>query len=333
MSRLYYQDHLRELKSLVECFRRKSLPKLIFVNGPNSFLAERTIRVLCNLVKELGQSVTTLEASDVSPDSLAEFFQQRSLFEETGFTHIRRLEKLKNPEKLFSQCQNIEKSANTVIVSCQSPTVGKKLQAVFVDHCKIHCPDVWENDVRKIAQELSSTYRVALDDMAFESLLEAVGTDLFKLDNEFRKLQFLSEEGKPISKETVASSVGAISEEKIFALDRLLLQRNYAKVSLMTKRFLDSGEGALPILGLMSRHCRQALHAMEELNGADVGPRSSRSLPLNIARQYHQYARKLNRGILETALIRCQVADLMLKSKSVDPRIILDDVTEVLSRA
>ena len=133
-----------------------------------------------------------------------------------------------------------------------------KKHAVTVEFNKLDAGELlaW---VTRTARELDTQF----DDRAVKRLIELVGPDLQRLNNEIEKLSAAALPSKAVSYELVDALVSSSSELENFALTDAIISGRGAKALSAMKKILDDGAEPVALLGLISYNFRRLLMAKE----------------------------------------------------------------------
>ncbi len=160
--------------------------------------------------------------------------------------------------------------------------------------------------------ELALRDGVALTAQATQALL-ASGLDLDSLATALKAAALATEEGRPVSGETVVWAAPAQGEMRVFALTDAILQRRLAGVAQAVGRLTAQGEAPLGLLALVARQMRQLASVRAELGAGFTPPEIAKRVGAHpfVAQKLCEAAPRWSREAIAGAfaeLLRCDVA-------------------------
>lgn len=311
------------------------------IYGTSEFLLNHTVELARRYAGEkLGFPITAVEAPSLDAASFQNLLGQGSLFDPATAYVIRRCEQQKSLGAILKTVQGKTPTANLLILvhKGEAPLAATKTELERLGAGVVPCFDPYANEVPMLARQLAKARGINLAGAAAELLLDTVGAELGKLDNELEKLALIFADrvgkGTEISVQDVAPHLGMLREDDAFQLDRLLLGRQLAKAHALTGSLLRRGEKGLSLLGILASHCRNSLRCIE-LMGKGLGPSeltgALRPLPPFLVKIYAQSLRGADPRRYARALARCQEADVFLKTSRMSDDLCLAYVLEALA--
>lgn len=333
-----YQDYVAAMGRLSEAAKSGALPGVILLHGPSDFLIGKTIKVLKEHWRGQGE-LQILEAPELDEQKFASLAGQKSLFDPAGLFIIRRLEQAKNAAKWlkFASADNSGGSHFCFVQQGGVLAAGLKGEFARLKTLEIPCVEPWPNELAPLVQGMARKLSLNLQNEAVALILEAVGNDLVKIENELTRLSLIFAEtpsDQTLDARTIAPLLGMLREDFVFELDNLLISRQYGKAHALLTALLHRGESALALLGILARHCRLALRLHDlQRNGRPLNPRDisfELRLPLQVAKGYTQYVAKTTAKTFAASLVLCQEMDQKLKSSGINEELLLGQVLETL---
>ncbi len=175
---------------------------------------------------------------------------------------------------------------------------------------------------------MAKSFSLNLDDDALELLIDLIGNDFFKLNNELKKLSLIfREDTNLLSAKSISPELGMLRQDHAFTLtDHILSHKKEAALKLIDQ-LLTRGESSISILGIIARHCRNSLaFKRQQVLGEPVEVR----LPFHVKRTYQSYCQNLDERRISEALSFCQKVDSSLKSSGMSEFILLSSVIDKL---
>jgi DNA polymerase III delta subunit len=328
-----FQDHVKALDKLpaagVAC-----------IYGPSEFLAGRAIAQLRLRAERRGAAYTSLEAGSLDELAVVSMGEQGSLFEPSTLYIVRRCEQAKAlPRVLKSLSKAPSGDAGNLIAFVykgESPAAPLKTELSRLGAQLVPCFDPWPNEMAPIVQQIALERGLKLAREATALLLDSVGADLVKLDNELAKAALVhGQDGAEVNVTAamLAPQLGVIREDDAYKLDRLLLQGAWGRAHALANDLMERGERATALVGVLANHCRNALRVTDALKRgvrpADVT--SSLRMPAFVAKAYVQSLAGADPARYARALAACGDADARLKSSRVDEGLLVASIIDALA--
>jgi DNA polymerase-3 subunit delta len=183
--------------------------------------------------------------------------------------------------------------------------------AVAVEFNRLDTADLsaW---IRRAAQDLDTQF----DDRALKRLIELIGPNLQRLNNEIEKLSIAALPSKVVSHEMVDTLVSSSSELENFALSDAIISGRGSQALSVMKKILDDGAEPVALLGLLSYNFRRLLMAKEMMARGDERQRVAGILRMRYRDQedFLAAARRIDREKLLRFFDQLRMADLAMKS-------------------
>jgi len=166
--------------------------------------------------------------------------------------------------------------------------------------------------IAKRAGELSTR----IDDLAVRLLIDLVGADLRRLDNEMKKLSTAAMPDGVITTQLVEALVLPSSEVENFVLTDAMISGRPERTIAAMKKVLDSGGEPIALLGLISYNIRRLLIAKEMMDRGEDRSRVAGILKMRYSDQepFLAAARRVDRAKLIPIFDKLKNADLAMKT-------------------
>jgi DNA polymerase III subunit delta len=138
-------------------------------------------------------------------------------------------------------------------------------QTLTKSHVTVDCRPLTENQLPSWIRHQARRLGHDITEEAVNFLVEQVGSDLYKLQNEMMKAGLIKEQHKPISRHDVQQVCGRGGQWSIPDLLQALCERRSEQAILILKNLMESGEVPLVILAAISRQFRQAYKVKQRL--------------------------------------------------------------------
>jgi DNA polymerase-3 subunit delta len=166
--------------------------------------------------------------------------------------------------------------------------------------------------ISKAARELNSR----IDDLAVRLLVDLVGADLRRLDNEIKKLSTAAMPDNVITAALVEALVMPSSEVENFVLTDAMISGLPERTVAAMKRVLDSGGEPIALLGLISYNIRRLLMVKDLMDRGEDRNRVAGLLKMryNDQESFLAAARRVERARLIPIFDKLKNADLAMKT-------------------
>lgn len=301
-----YQDFVHALKSVVGAKTPTEFPRLVVITGSSNFLHMKA----CHAVKVAWEALgvgegQSIEASDLDQSKFMSLWSQVSLFEPDALYIIRRAGGIKGLGSWLAGIKTPEAIKSHIVIDCADKLLADVLKQITrLKAVVIHGTEPTAMvEFQKVAHGLARRAGVDLDDDALRLLIESMGMDLGKVENEIVNLSLrFAGRKERLTRADIAGSIGSLREDDVFELFSLLRDKRQATAHMMAGNFLTRGESAIAITGIFARYAREQIE------------RGS-----------------LKRGL--AGLKACAEADRTLKSSRIDEGIVLSGIIDRMSEA
>jgi len=307
--------------------------KLVVLRGEADFLVTETARSLRIIYEAKSWAIERWDAPQVNPERFLQATAAASLFDPETLTFINQAQGKNDLVNQLATVRQAKDIQNPVCLLWRGGDIPAKMQKeldrlqAFVLSCDEPAP--WE--FRDFVVDRAQHYQMKLAGDAADLLLEAVGTDLFKLDNELNRVSLtLGVPGQMaiVTAEALRPLLGFLREDHIFKLDQFLCQEAYGRALLLLKDLLDRGEKALGLLAILAMHCRKALQIQAGVRTGQNPAEMAKTLrlPPSVIQSYMGYVQRRPPQGFAKALRLCHEADRRLKSRSEGEEIWLNQI-------
>jgi DNA polymerase III delta subunit len=301
-----YSNFVASLKKLSTIVEPEQFPQWIVLTGDSDFLRYKA----CERIKAIwatltGQSPMFMESLDLDGGQFQSLWSQRNLFEPEPLYILRRAHLQRQLSTWLGKIKQVGFVKSHFLIDCgEKISTEIKKQSIRLNATIIPCVEPTKDlEIIAYINSLSKRLGVTFLDDAAQLILNSVGRDLSKISNQVQalSLEFCSL-GRPITRKDILHSVGQIREDDVFNLFGVLRNSKAADSYLLLENFLNRGESAIALTGILSRFAREQIE-----RGAKA------------------------RGL--SGLKKCAYADQMLKSSKIDDVLLLADIVSAMSEA
>lgn len=297
-----YNDYIAALKQIVNVGSSEEMPRFVVIHGASEFLRIRAMSAMKTAWSKFeGSEIQSVEGSSLDPVEFKTFWGQVSLFEPESLYFIRRCDKVSKLGVWLKEIKSVSSIKNRIVLE-----FGEKIPAEInkqiarLAAVQLPCAEPTSPvEFGKIVATLARREGLTLNDDAIKLLLDSMGLDLGRLDNELRKLCLIyHSRTEPLTAADVAPVVGHLREDHVFELFGLLRNKQRAKAQLLIDQLLERGEKSIALVGILSRFAREAV------------------------------PRQQQRGLQGLKL--CAEADILLKSSPISDSLVLGRIVDAL---
>ncbi|HEU4737280.1 MAG TPA: DNA polymerase III subunit delta, partial [Solirubrobacterales bacterium] len=181
----------------------------------------------------------------------------------------------------------------TVVLIARAKAPAKLAKAVKAAKGELHqfeAPKAREMPGRLVAEAKQLGFR--LEPAAARLLVDRMGTDSLRLQNELERLSLWAGDGGEVSAADLGAMVSDTSEEAVWSLSDALLERDAAKALRIAERLISQGENVTGLIYGLASRLRKACMAAAQLEEG-IPPKQVES-----GLGMHPYAAKLLVGRL-----------------------------------
>ena len=192
---------------------------------------------------EKGFNQTVLYGRDVSIEDIISASKRYPMMAERQVIIVKEAQDLtKTIDKLESYAENPMPS--TVLVICykyKTLDKRKKVTKLLDKHGLVYeSKKLYENQVGEWIKRVLQGKNYTIEPKAAAMLVEFLGTDLGKINNELEKLQIILPKGTTISAKHIEENIGFSKDYNVFELRKAIGDRNHLKAYQIAQYFADN---------------------------------------------------------------------------------------------
>ncbi|TYB77302.1 DNA polymerase III subunit delta [Bizionia gelidisalsuginis] len=268
-----------EVKQLVTDIKKKNLKPIYLLMGEEAYYIDKISdfiedTVLAEEEKEFNQMV--LYGRDVTIDDIIGQAKRYPMMSDKQVIIVKEAQDLSRTiDKLNDYAKNPQLS--TVLVLCYKYKSVDKRKAVYKTIKKMgviyESKKLYDNQVPDWIRRVLSTKGYTIDPKASQMLVEFLGTDLGKINNELEKLQIVLPKNSEITPLHIEENIGISKDYNNFELRKAIGARNDVKAYMIIKYFGENPKDnpMVVTVSLLFNFFSQLLH----LHGmSDKSPRN-----------------------------------------------------------
>lgn len=235
-----------EIVKIVNEIKSGSIKPIYFLMGEEPYYIDR----LCDYIEEnilsedeKGFNQTVLYGRDVSIEDIISTCKRYPMMAERQVVIVKEAQDLSRTiEKLESYADN--PTPTTVLVLCYKYKTLDKRKKVTKNLEKnglvYESKKLYENQVGQWITRVLQGKGYTIEPKANAMLVEFLGTDLSKINNELEKLQIILPKGSQISAKQIEENIGFSKDYNVFELRKAIGERNQFKSYQIAQYFADN---------------------------------------------------------------------------------------------
>jgi len=235
-----------EVLKIVNDIKGGNIRPIYFLMGEEPYYIDRLSDYIeQNILSEdeKGFNQTVLYGRDVTMEDVISSAKRYPMMAERQVIIVKEAQDLsKNIDKLESYAENPMPS--TVLVFCYKyKTLDKRKKVTkLIDKNGLvyESKKLYENQVGEWIKRVLQGKGFAIEPKASAMLVEFLGTDLSKINNELEKLQIILPKGSTISPKHIEENIGFSKDFNVFELQNALGSKNQLKAYKIAQYFADN---------------------------------------------------------------------------------------------
>lgn len=237
---------MEEAKQLVKDIQNGNIKPIYFLMGEEPYFIDKVSEYIEKSVlseEEKGFNQMVLYGRDVSIDEIVANAKRFPMMAERQVVIIKEAQDLsRNIEKLVSYTENPQPS--TVLVLNYKYKKIDKRKALYKSIQKtgvvFESKKLYENQVADWIRRILSSKSYSITPKASQMLVEFLGTDLSKIQNELDKLMLVVKKESQITPEIIEENIGISKDFNNFELRKAIGDKNVVKAHQIINYFADN---------------------------------------------------------------------------------------------
>ena len=235
-----------EVEKIVNDIKGGHIKPIYFLMGEEPYYIDKLSDYIEQNVlteDEKGFNQTVLYGRDVSIEDIVSASKRYPMMAERQVIIVKEAQDLtKTIDKLESYAENPMPS--TVLVICykyKTLDKRKKVTKLLDKHGLVYeSKKLYENQVGEWIKRVLQGKNYTIEPKAAAMLVEFLGTDLGKINNELEKLQIILPKGTTISAKHIEENIGFSKDYNVFELRKAIGDRNQLKAYQIAQYFADN---------------------------------------------------------------------------------------------
>jgi DNA polymerase-3 subunit delta len=314
---------MNRIKQIVEDINSKNTKPIYFLMGEEAYYIDLISDYIANNIlseEEKGFNQMVLYGRDVTIEDIAANARRFPMMSEKQVIIVKEAQDLSRTiENLVAYAENPQPS--TVLVICYKyKTIDKRkrLSKIIANTgCLFESSKLYENQVSEWISANLRDKGYLIEPKAVQMLVEFLGTDLSKIDNELEKLTVILEKGATITPMLIEDNIGISKDFNNFELRKAIGEKQFVKANQIANYFSQNPKSnpLVMTISLLNSFFTQLLmyHGLKDKGKINV----SKTLKINpfFVNEYQSAAR--NYPMRKVAQVIAGLRDADLKSKGV----------------
>jgi DNA polymerase-3 subunit delta len=314
---------MNRIKQIVEEINSKNIKPIYFLMGEEAYYIDKISDYIENNIlseEERGFNQMVLYGRDVTIEDIVANAKRFPMMAEKQVIIVKEAQDLSRTiDNLSKYAENPQPS--TVLVMCykyKTLDKRKKLSKLVASNgCLFESKKLYDNQVSEWISTLLKSRDFSIEPKAAHMLVEFLGTDLSKIDNELDKLTLVLQKGATISPADIEKNIGISKDFNNFELRKAIGEKEFVKANQIATYFSQNPKSnpLVMTISLLNSFFTQLLlyHGLKDKGKINV----SKVLRINpyFVNEYQSAARNYPMRKVSQVISRLREADL--KSKGV----------------
>lgn len=235
-----------EVIKIVNDIKAGNIKPIYFLMGEEPYYIDKLSDYIeANILseEEKGFNQTVLYGRDVTIEDIVSTAKRYPMMAERQVVIVKEAQDLSRTiDKIESYAEN--PMSTTVLVMCYKyKTLDKRkksTKAIAKNGLVYESKKLYENQVGDWIKRVLSGKKYNIEPKAAAMLVEFLGTDLSKINNELEKLQIILPKGSTITPAAIEENIGFSKDYNVFELRKAIGERNQLKAYKIAKNFANN---------------------------------------------------------------------------------------------
>ena len=235
-----------EVKQLVADIKNKKLKPIYFLMGEEAYYIDKIsdfIEASVLAEEDRGFNQMVLYGRDVSVDDIVGNAKRYPMMAEYQVIIVKEAQDLSRTIENLAKYAENPQPTTVLVVNYKYKKIDKR-KALYKTLKKTgvvyESKKLYENQVADWIRRVLSPKKYTISPKAAQMLVEFLGTDLSKINNELEKLQIILPEGTQISPDHIEENIGISKDYNNFELRKAVGERNAIKDHKIVNYFADN---------------------------------------------------------------------------------------------
>ncbi|WP_295830574.1 DNA polymerase III subunit delta [uncultured Winogradskyella sp.] len=237
---------MEEAKQIVTSIQKGDIKPIYFLMGEEAYYIDKISDYIENNIldeAEKGFNQMVLYGRDISIDDIVSNAKRYPMMAERQVVIVKEAQDLSRTiEKLVDYVNNPQPTT-VLVVNYKYKKIDKRkglFKALQKVNAVFESKKLYDNQVPDWIRRVLSGQGYQITPKASQMLVEFLGTDLSKIENELNKLKIVLPEGSQITPEAIEENIGISKDYNNFELRKAVGERNMTKAFKIVKYFGDN---------------------------------------------------------------------------------------------
>ncbi|EPR70699.1 DNA polymerase III delta subunit [Winogradskyella psychrotolerans RS-3] len=242
----WYFYNLDEIKEIVAAIKKGDIKPIYFLMGEEAYYIDKISDYIEEHLldeTEKGFNQMVLYGRDVSIDDIVSNAKRYPMMAERQVVIVKEAQDLSRTiEQLAKYAANPQPST-VLVLNYKYKKIDKRkalYKALKKDNVVFESKKMYENQVADWIRRVLAGQDYIISPKAAQMLVEFLGTDLSKIDNELKKLKIVLPAGTQITPEHIEENIGISKDYNNFELRKAVGSRNAVKAHQIAKYFAEN---------------------------------------------------------------------------------------------
>ncbi|MDC1365340.1 DNA polymerase III subunit delta [Algibacter sp.] len=235
-----------EVKQLVADIKNKKLKPIYFLMGEEAYYIDKIsdfIEASVLAEEDRGFNQMVLYGRDVTVDDIVGNAKRYPMMAEYQVIIVKEAQDLSRTIENLAKYAENPQPTTVLVVNYKYKKIDKR-KALYKTLKKTgvvyESKKLYENQVADWIRRVLSPKKYTISPKAAQMLVEFLGTDVSKINNELEKLQIILPEGTQISPDHIEQNIGISKDYNNFELRKAIGERNAVKAHKIVNYFADN---------------------------------------------------------------------------------------------
>lgn len=235
-----------EVKQLVADIKNGNLKPIYFLMGEEPYYIDKISDFIQDNVlseEEKGFNQMVLYGRDVTIEDIVSNAKRYPMMAERQVVIVKEAQDLSRTiEKLVTYAENPQPTT-VLVINYKYKKIDKRkslYKALKKDNVVFESKKLYENQVAEWIRRTLSPQGYSISPKAAQMLVEFLGTDLSKINNELEKLQLIIKKETQITPELIEENIGISKDYNNFELRKAIGDRDHLKAYKIVNYFADN---------------------------------------------------------------------------------------------
>jgi DNA polymerase-3 subunit delta len=312
--------------------KQNNIRNLYLFYGPEEYLSEYYINhIKDNTVTAIPElNLLMLEGEKANTDAIIEFcdsppmMSQKKLLIVKKFSGFKKRADESKKDSLIDYLLNVPEYACVIFVEEEVNKKNKLYTCIEKNGLVVEFEYQTKEMLVKWTEKIFKEYGKSINNDIAGYLIDNLDPDMQSILNECMKLIDYAGEKNTVTKEDIDKICTKSLSSKVFEMMDSIGQKNLQDAFLKLNDMISLKEPVVKILVLLARHVRIMLQVKMAQEDGLTPNLISKKLGIGFINKYLSQSRNFSIEKLRDALNGCSEADLEIKTKGVDDRIILE---------